>query len=138
MEDCIFCKIIKGEIPADKVYEDDRVLAFLDISPINKGHILVVPKEHFENLLETPDELVEKLVLAGKKIGLAVREVVRAEGINVGINNGSAAGQVVFHTHIHIIPRFSDDGYKLWGSDKKYELGEGRELAQKIQEQLNN
>ncbi|HOZ36540.1 MAG TPA: HIT family protein [bacterium] len=138
MSDCIFCKIINGEIPADKVYEDEKIIAFLDISPINKGHVLVVPKEHFENLLETPDELISKIMIIAKRLGLAIKKATDAEGINIGINNGAGAGQVVFHTHIHVIPRFINDGYKLWGSNKKYELGEGDGLAQKIREQLSN
>ena len=97
----------------------------------------MVPKEHFENLLETPDWLVEKLAKVVKNVGRAVKAATGAEGINVGVNNGLAAGQVVFHTHIHVIPRLNDDGYKLWGSDKKYSEGEGEEIAQKISEQLN-
>ena len=136
MAECIFCKIIKGEMPAHRVYEDDEVLAFLDISPINQGHVLVVPKEHSDNLLETPEELVEKLAVIVGKIGKAVKASTNADGINIGINNGAAAGQVIFHTHIHVIPRFENDGYKLWGSDKQYELGEAERVAQKIREQI--
>ncbi|MFH1890579.1 MAG: HIT family protein [Candidatus Kuenenbacteria bacterium] len=132
---CIFCKIIAGEIPADKVYEDHKILAFLDISPVNKGHVLIIPKEHYENLMATPDELVKDLWAMAKKIAKAVQEATGADGINFGSNNGKAAGQIVFHTHIHVIPRFKDDGLIGW-PNKKYEEGEQAEMAGKVRNQL--
>ncbi|NMC51322.1 HIT family protein [Candidatus Kuenenbacteria bacterium] len=137
MPECIFCKIIKGEIPSDKIYEDDLVLVFLDISPINKGHALAVPKEHYENLLETPEELAGKMMAVVKKVAKAIKIITNAEGINIGINNGLAAGQSVFHAHIHVIPRYLNDGYKLWGSDKIYGPGESQILAEKIKSEIN-
>lgn len=134
--ECIFCKIVKGELPCAKIYEDDRILAFLDISPVNKGHILVIAKEHYDNSLETPDELLAEIAKVVKKIAFAQKEALGAAGVNFGINNGAAAGQVIFHTHWHVIPRFKDDGLKLWGS-KEYESDKERdETAEKIKNKL--
>src|SRR4051812_3172618 len=99
MNDCIFCKIIAGEIPATKIYEDDICLAFLDIQPVNPGHTLVIPKGHHKNILEIPDETLKHISTILKKLGKAVMEGTRAEGINVTINTGSIAGQTVFHAH---------------------------------------
>jgi len=130
MNDCIFCKIVKGEIPSTKVYEGEHVLAFLDISPVNIGHTLVIPKEHFRNALETPDEVMLDVIKGGKKIGKAL-QANGAEGITISLNNEEASGQSVFHTHLHVIPRFKDDGHGLWDT-KKYKDGEREEIAQKI------
>ena len=133
--DCIFCKIIRGEIPSAKLYEDEAVLAFLDIRPINPGHALVIPKKHFENMHETPDAELGLLMAGAKKVAAAVRDSLKADGINVSINNGKAAGQVVFHTHVHIIPRYLTDGLKSWehglSSSEKAEV-----IAGKIREAI--
>ena len=114
MNDCLFCKIIKKEIPADFVYENDKIVAFLDIHPCNKGHTLVVPKEHHADLLETPDDVLGDILCRTKKIAPAIMKAVNAEGFNSIFNTKPAAGQVVFHTHMHIIPRYKDDGLKHW------------------------
>ncbi|MBI4457382.1 HIT family protein [Candidatus Uhrbacteria bacterium] len=114
MAECIFCKIIRGEIPSHKIYEDERIFAFLDIAPVSLGHTLVVPKAHAENVLQTPDEHLSPLFPAVKKIAAAALAATGAGGFNIGVNCGKAAGQVVFHTHIHVIPRFENDGLKLW------------------------
>jgi len=135
MEDCIFCKIIEGEIPSLKVYEDEDVYAFLDNGPINAGHTLVIPKKHSRNALEMNSN---EFALLAKKIHLvatAVKKATDAGGVNITFNNESAAGQVVFHTHAHIIPRFKNDGYKMWGSGE-YTVGEAEEVAEKIREAL--
>jgi histidine triad (HIT) family protein len=131
MEECIFCKIIKGEIPCSKVYEDDKVIAFLDIGPVNKGHALVVPKEHHKDLLDTPNELLADTIKAVKKIAKAVLKATGTEGFNIGVNNGKIAGQVVMHLHFHIMPRLENDGLKLWPQGK-YSEGEIDEIARKI------
>ena len=134
---CIFCKIIAGEIPCDKIYEDDKVLAFLDINPINRGHALVIPKKHYLDLLECPDDLAEYLIRVVKKTGKAVLKVVEADAFNVGLNNGAAAGQVVNHVHWHIIPRFKGDGLETW-PDGSYESNEEKaQVASKISDELN-
>ena len=131
----MFCKIISGELPASKVYEDDAVLAFLDIAPINKGHTLLVPKEHHVNLLDCPEPLLICLTLALQKVGRAVREGVQADAFNVGLNNGRAAGQLVDHTHFHIIPRFHDDGLQSWGQ-RHYSDGEAERVVAAIRSAL--
>jgi len=131
MEDCIFCKIVKGELPATKVYEDEKIMAFLDISPVNLGHSLVIPKEHFRNALETPDDILLEVLKVGKKIAKAL-QANGAEGININLNNESASGQIIFHTHLHVIPRFADDGHKPWQGRNKYQEGEREKMAEKI------
>jgi histidine triad (HIT) family protein len=103
-ESCIFCKIAQKEAPASIVYEDEKVVAFLSIQPINVGHTLVVPKEHYENIHEIPEEEVAYLYKIVKKLSPAIKKAVEAEGIRIVQNNGEAAGQVIFHLHVHIIP----------------------------------
>jgi len=114
LDKCVFCKIMRKEIPAQFVYEDEKLVAFLDISPVNPGHTLVVPKEHYRNMYDTPDELFAHAMVKVKKIADAIVRATKSNGTNIGINNGAAAGQVVFHTHIHIIPRLAADGLKHW------------------------
>ncbi len=110
MDDCLFCKIIKGEIPSTRIYEDENVVAFLDIFPFTKGHTVVVPIEHFSNLLEFPDEKMEKYFSALKKLSDQIKTNLKADGINILQNNFRAAGQIVDHLHFHIIPRWENDG----------------------------
>ncbi|KHK02952.1 HIT family protein [Desulfovibrio sp. TomC] len=112
--DCIFCKIVKGEIPCAKVYEDGQVLAFLDIAPVTPGHVLVIPKAHHADLFALPDSLGAALLAAQKRVGRAVMAAVGASGLNVQQNNAASAGQVVFHAHYHLIPRREGDGLRLW------------------------
>ena len=109
MEDCIFCKIIKGEIPCFKVYEDDKVLAFEDINPISEGHTLVIPKGHAPNLWEIPEQALTAVSLASKKIIHAIKEVLNPTGVACLQLNGSGANQVVMHYHLHLIPRAGGD-----------------------------
>ena len=135
MADCIFCKIIKNEVSADKVYEDEGTLAFLDISPVNKGHVLVIPKQHFETLLDMPDLALEQTIKTVKKTAKAVISALNADGFNIGMNNYGAAGQLVMHVHFHVIPRFSKDGLKHWPG-KKYKDNESKEIAKKINSEL--
>lgn len=109
MSDCIFCKIANGEIPAATLYEDEDFRVILDLGPANKGHALILPKAHFENLYELPDELAGKAMVLAKKIILRMKEVLNCDGYNVVQNNGTAAGQTVFHFHVHLIPRNEGD-----------------------------
>jgi histidine triad (HIT) family protein len=104
MSECIFCQIIHKQVPASIVYEDERVVAFLSSRPVNEGHTLVVPKKHYENLYEIPEEETAYLFKIAKRIAHGVRDATVAEGIRIVQNNGAAAGQVVFHLHVHIIP----------------------------------
>ncbi|MBO7542658.1 HIT family protein [bacterium] len=113
MEDCIFCKIIKGEIPSYKVAETAEAYAFLDIGPLSAGHTLVLPKKHIKNIFEAdPKDLYPVLDLV-QKIAALMKEKLPCDGVNILINNGEAAGQSVHHCHWHIIPRFAGDGYKF-------------------------
>ncbi len=135
MEECIFCKIVKGDIPCSRIYEDDMFLAFLDISPINKGHVLLIPKEHHRDIFDTPDDTLAGFAKTAKKIAKAVKQATDADGINLGQNNGKAAGQEVSHSHMHIIPRFADDGLKHWPGGN-YEEDEAEKFAEKIKDRL--
>jgi len=109
---CLFCKIAAGEIPSEKIYEDEHVLAFLDIHPLSKGHTVVITKVHAENLIDLPEEEVGPACIAVRKVAEMVEKGVGAQGLTIGINHRAAAGQAVDHLHIHIIPRFDGDGGK--------------------------
>jgi len=106
MSDCIFCKIIAGEIPSFKIYEDDDILAYLDINPFTKGHTLVIPKAHSANLLETGDDRLATVMAGVRKVAAHLKAALPCDGFNIMQNNGAAAGQTVNHLHFHIIPRY--------------------------------
>ncbi len=129
--DCLFCQIINGKVPSYKVYEDDKVFAFLDIAPVNYGHTLVVPKKHFANLEEIDEEYLSAVILAVKKIGASIKKNLGVEAYNATVNNGELAGQVINHLHFHIIPRHKGDNLKLWPQGK-YKDGEAEEVLNKI------
>lgn len=136
MSDCLFCKIIKGELPSTKIYEDMDVFAFLDIKPVNPGHTLVIPKKHFENIHDMPDDIFAKVAVAAKKIAGAILKL-GAKGVNIGMNNGSAAGQIVFHAHVHVMPRYGKDSFSLWVG-KEYDGNERELVAEKIKSTLHS
>lgn len=133
--DCIFCKIVAGEIPAHKVYEDDKVLAFLDITPVNPGHTLVIPKNHYDNFIDLPDVEAIEVIQRVKKIAQAVMRGTGVEGFNLNLNNGAVSGQVVPHVHWHIVPRFVGDGRELWYGNQYLE-GEAQKIAEKIKDNI--
>lgn len=108
--ECIFCKIISGEIPSNKVFENDQVLAFLDIMPFSKGHTIVIPKDHYGNFLEFDDKKMAAFFSSLKNIANLIKTKLKADGFNIMQNNFKAAGQVVNHMHFHIIPRWENDG----------------------------
>ena len=113
-KDCIFCKIVRGEIPSHKVYEDDDVLAFLDISQVTKGHTLVISKKHYDNFLATPQEIMHKVMDVAQRIGQVQMMTLGAKGVNILSNVNKEAGQSVFHFHVHVIPRYGDnEGLKI-------------------------
>jgi len=114
MTDCIFCKIINKEIPADIVFEDENVLAFMDIKPVSKGHLLVIAKTHTADFLSAEDSVIASSMPMVKKIGQALMKTVNAQGMNITSNIGAASGQSVFHLHFHLIPRFDKDGLQSW------------------------
>lgn len=118
---CIFCKIVKGEIPSTKVYEDEAVLAFMDIAPIIKGHTLVIPKEHWDDIFSTPASMLARVAAVAQKIALAQMNGLKADGVNIVQANRKAAGQIVPHLHVHVIPRFVTDGHHWNWAAKKYE-----------------
>lgn len=109
-DDCIFCSIVAGDIPSYTVHEDDDTFAFLDVNPLSRGHTLVVPKAHHSRVEELPDDLGDALFGRAHRLAPAVESAVDAEGITIAVNDGEAAGQEVMHVHVHLIPRFDDDG----------------------------
>ena len=108
-ENCIFCKILAGEIPSTAVYEDDDFKAILDVNPAARGHVIILPKNHAANIYELPDEDASKIMIVAKKIATAIKKAYHCDGVNILQNNGEAAGQTVFHLHVHVIPRFKGD-----------------------------
>ncbi len=110
MENCIFCKIANGEIPAATLYEDEDFRVILDLGPATKGHALILPKKHAANLYELPDELAAKAMVLAKKMAAKMTEILSCDGFNIVQNNGECAGQTVFHFHMHLIPRYKEDG----------------------------
>lgn len=108
-ENCIFCKILAGEIPSTAVYEDDDFKAILDVNPAARGHVIILPKNHAAHIYELPDEDASKIMIVAKKIATAIEKAYHCDGVNILQNNGEAAGQTVFHLHVHVIPRFKGD-----------------------------
>ena len=128
---CIFCKIANGEIPSTTLYEDDDFRVILDMGPAARGHALLLPKEHYTNLFELDDELAAKALVTAKKVASRLKDALGADGFNLVQNNGEAAGQTVFHFHMHLIPRYKDDGAGIsWtpGSATPEEMAEVKRL----------
>ena len=131
VEECLFCKIVKGELPSSKIYEDENTLAFLDLFPVNKRNSLVISKEHYENIFDVPEEILSKISSVVKKVAGAVKKGVNADGISIAQSNGKSAGQVIPHIHFHVMPRFKEDGLKLWPQGK-YDEDEMEEYKKNI------
>lgn len=112
-DDCIFCKLANGIIPTNSIYEDDEFNVILDAGPATRGHALIIPKEHYANIYELPDETASHALVLAKKMASHMTDKLHAEGFNIVQNNGELAGQTVFHFHMHLIPRYSDDGQKI-------------------------
>lgn len=119
MTDCIFCKTVSGENSCYKVYEDEKTLAFLDIYPVYKGHTLVIPKKHCENLHEISEEDLCAVAKTAKKVARLLRDKLKCDGVNLVQSNGRAASQIVMHFHMHVVPRFVNDGLHLWSHGEK-------------------
>ena len=128
--DCVFCAIAAGEIPSFKVYEDDLVLAYLDINPFSKGHTLVIPKEHSAGLVDTPDGTLAALIARVKKIAAHLKSALPCDGVNILQNNGEAAGQTVMHIHFHIVPRYGKEDISF--ISQKGDMDELKALADRI------
>ncbi|OIO80211.1 HIT family protein [Candidatus Pacearchaeota archaeon CG1_02_32_132] len=139
-KECIFCKIIKGEIVSSKVYEDRDVLAFLDIQPVNNGHILIIPKKHIELIIDLNDRIVEKMFKIAKKLNQALRKSgLKCQGVNYFLADGEIAMQEVPHVHLHVFPRYNGDGFGLKFPKKYFKLPSRRLLdnsASKIRTNL--
>ena len=127
--ECIFCKIIAKQISASMVYEDNTVSAFMDIQPVNSGHVLVIPKKHSAYLADLDPETGGRIFITAKNIAGAIRKTdIKCEGINLFLADGDVAGQEVFHCHLHVIPRYKDDGFGLKFSSDYFNLPERKEL----------
>ena len=134
--DCVFCRIIHGKEPSAKVYEDELVVAFLDINPINPGHTLVVPKRHVEYFDQLSDDEAVRMAIVVRRLAKAIIKAVKAHGYNILSNNGVVAGQRIPHLHIHIIPRFKGDGYRFLCKGKPANLSELSKIASKIRDKI--
>lgn len=135
-EDCIFCKIVKGELPSVKLYEDEYVLSFLDIMPAAEGHALVIPKKHCKTVLDAPAEDLQHVIKVAQKIGGAVMRATGAEGFNIYQSNNEVAGQIIPHVHFHVIPRKKGDGIKFGWDGTKREHEELKKYAEMLKEHL--
>jgi len=136
-KDCIFCKIVNGEIPSEIVYEDDECVAVLDINPIAEGHTVIILKQHYKNLLDAPDGASAAMIRACKCIGRAAMGALGADGFNVFCNNERSAGQVIDHMHMHVIPRKTDDGLRLDRPHSKHGHGSVSEIREKLRKQMD-
>ena len=135
---CVFCKIVTGEAPADRVFEDELVLAFLDIAPLNKGHTLIVPKEHHTSVTTVPARYLARMLEVAPRIGAALMRAVDADGFNLLLSNGACAGQVVPHAHLHVIPRHPADAIVMPARTVPYaDEAEREELLRSARKRLN-
>lgn len=128
---CIFCKIIAKEIPSHQVYEDEKALVFLDIKPVNPGHLLVIPKKHYQNFEEISETDLQDLILVVKKMGARLKEKLGVAGYNITVNNDPVSGQAVPHLHIHLIPRHQGDGHVEW-PQSSYAPGEVERIVERL------
>ncbi|SFM97058.1 HIT family protein [Thermodesulforhabdus norvegica] len=129
---CIFCQIVEGKIPSAKLYEDDLVISFLDINPINPGHSLVVPKKHAATIFDIDDDVLAKCAVVAARVARAIRSATGCEGLNVLQNNFRSAGQLIDHFHIHLIPRYEGDGFLTSWPGTPYPEGQMEEMKNKI------
>lgn len=134
---CIFCKIANGEIPSFTIYEDDKFRVIFDLSPATKGHSIILPKDHFKNVFELSDEYAKEVMLVAKKVASAMKEVLNCDGLNILQNNEEVAGQTVFHFHMHLIPRYKDDGLKLSWTTGELDKNVASQLAAAIKEKIS-
>ncbi|NLK28232.1 MAG: HIT family protein [Clostridiales bacterium] len=133
---CIFCKIIDGQIPSATIYEDEDFKVIMDISPAAVGHAIMLPKKHFSNLFEMDDNTASRALIVARKVATAMKEELGCDGLNMLQNNGEAAGQTVFHYHIHLIPRMKEDTINLSWQQKSYGDGEAAKIAEAIAKRI--
>ena len=137
MENCIFCKIANGEIPAATLYEDENFRVILDLGPASKGHALILPKTHAANIYELSDEMAEKAMILAKKMATAMTAALKCDGFNIVQNNGECAGQTVFHFHMHLIPRYKGDQVGITWKPGELSDADKEEILLKVKEQLS-
>ena len=137
MENCIFCKIANGEIPAATLYEDENFRVILDLGPASKGHALILPKSHAANIYELSDEMAAKAMILAKKMAIAMTEALKCDGFNIVQNNGECAGQTVFHFHMHLIPRYKGDQVGITWKPGELSDADKEEILLKVKEQLS-
>ena len=135
-DDCIFCKIAKGDIPSATVYESNDMKVFLDVAPANKGHALIVPKEHFDNIFQLDAETAGRIFSMATVVARAIKEETGCDGLNVVQNNGEVAGQTVNHFHLHLIPRFKDDDVKVTWKQQETVAEEQDKLAKSLKKRI--
>lgn len=133
-DNCIFCKIANGDIPSKTIYEDEDFKIILDLAPATKGHALILPKNHYRNLFEIPEDMASKVMLLAKKTADRMVDKLKCDGLNLVQNNERAAGQTVFHFHIHLIPRYKDDGQSLGWKPIEVEFEELEEIKKLLNE----
>ena len=138
MSDCVFCRILKGEIPAQKVHEDERAVALLDINPVAPGHTLVLPRAHHETWLDLPPELASHLAVVAQTVARGVVKAAGAQGFNLLMNNHRCSGQAIPHAHFHVIPRKTDDGVKYGWPTKPSQADELNKTAERIRAALKS
>ena len=137
MENCIFCKIANGEIPAATLYEDENFRVILDLGPASKGHALILPKSHAANIYELSDEMAAKAMILAKKMATAMTAALKCDGFNIVQNNGECAGQTVFHFHMHLIPRYKGDQVGITWHPGELSDADKEEILLKVKEQLS-
>lgn len=135
-QDCVFCKIISGEIPSATIYENSKFKVIMDIAPANKGHVLILPKEHFDNIYDIDTATAGQLFELAAMVARALKSVLDCDGMNILQNNGTVAGQTVFHFHMHIIPRYEGDSVNMGWKELSYEDGEMEQLREAIRKEL--
>ena len=136
MDFCVFCKIVDGQIPSTTIFEDENVKVILDIAPAAKGHAILLVKQHVENIFELDAQLAGKIFSVVPKVAKALKEELGCEGMNILQNNGTEAGQTVFHLHIHFIPRWKDDTIQMKWTPTSYGDGEAEQFAKAVRERL--
>jgi len=136
-DDCIFCRLANGDIPTNALYEDDIVKAIFDLSPASMGHIIILPKEHFDNLYSIDEETAAHVFKVATRLAKAIKEALNCDGMNILQNNEEIAGQTVFHFHMHIIPRYLGDNVKFSWNQGKISEDEIKDLKKKIQNRFN-
>ena len=133
-DDCIFCKLLNGEIPTNAIYEDDDFKVILDMGPATKGHALILPKEHYANLFELPEEIASKVMVLAKRQATKMKERLNCQGFNLVQNNGECAGQTVMHFHYHLIPRYENDNQNILWEPTSPSAEELKEICQLLKD----